>query len=236
MPWPLPPYAIREDTMAERMRALMPAANRAKHVAAEACAGIRGEIAEIQALPEGVRVRALVGIVAAIASMIARERRLYRKYLVRRAGFDPLVGRSVRASTASTATAVHACLDALSMWAAHDDSWQAIQTAGSSAEDAGRPLDEQAAAAIEAGLQVYERFWVPSAIGMQAPWDERYRAGKLERTSGLVASSLSSRNRRLAEALAQDGGPRLDAMAREVPPAVLLAWDKREPAKTYGSS
>ena len=223
MPWPPPAHEISSLDLDQKIRALIPLARSHKEGVAAARAGLRQLDDHPDSEWEWVKTAAIYG------GMAASWRRCFRRYLIQRFGIDPLRRRVVRAVPPESRPPLHCYADAVATFFAYDRVFTRMNHEGEKGEASGASPKQAAKTAISTFLEEIERAFAGPAAAMTAPLDDSYREGKTVMVSAAIAARLSlSKNRRLADALANKEDSLFDELLRQLPGAVLVAWDERQ--------
>lgn len=184
----------------------------------------------------GLQRAALTGyqkitLITVARAAAAQQRRTFRRYLIRRFGYDPLLFpgcsgiEQVRAAVAARGSYQFIYfMDAMITFVALHRLFVLPNQAGEEAEAAGAPPDVQIDAAWDALLAEYERQPLASARAAQVPAGDDLVVERLIQVSAFAATNLSlARNRRLKTALSDPEVPPFERLLDELPAAAFLA-------------
>ena len=169
-----------------------------------------------------------LALTASYSSVVAAQRRLWRRYLIRRSGVDPRKQRVVRDVPRELWPDEYLLVDAIASYAFFDKVYRGMNAASERAEADWADVRAAARAGLTRFMDDMERSFASAAAGMTAPLDDAYRVGKTIATSAAMAARLSlTRNKRLADALSTGDERPFEALLRELPAAVTLPWNDR---------
>ena len=229
MPWP-PRIAVRSLEPADKIRALTPFWRERRDTLRSAAAS-------------GLRPIDKLAAVVAVSAEALQQRRIFRRYLVHRFGYDPLCPFSserlvepVAIIAARGRDHIGYFIDAVNSFRVFSRIYSRPTAAGERVEAEGGSSSESIGAAWDELLAELDRGVLIPALATQVRGDHALVLEQVLNVSAWAAANLSlTRNRRLRAALSEGEAPPEVQLLTELPTAVFLAASEVDAATTARS-
>ena len=228
MPWP-PQVVVSSFEPSDKIRGLMPIWRES----AKALRSLRQD--EL-----GPREQLL--ILADLTAVAAHQRRLFRRYLMRRFAFDPLRG-DLATRAQAIADAIYEggprhfvyFMDAMNTFIAFQRLFELPNRVGEQSQAAGASFDAAIDAAWAELLAELDRAALAPARATEVRVGDYVLSARLYQVSAWAATNLSlDRNARLRAALSGSTSSPFERLLLELPAAALLAWSEIAPGAASG--